>query len=151
MPAGDRLATAAGADATVVAATRVATPRLTYNLTVEAAHTFFVGQAGLSVHNACDVGGRGANTPPTSFGAKIEKQMAKSGWTKDTVEQTIVNPHRTVQTRDTRHLPGSGRMDDTATAYINKDGSYVVRNDRTGDIVQVSDRTDPNWKSPFPE
>ncbi len=40
----------------VVAATLIATPRLTYNLTVEAAHTFFVGQTGLWVHNARPTG-----------------------------------------------------------------------------------------------
>lgn len=26
---------------------------------------------------------------------------------------------------------------------------YVVRNDETGDIVQVSDLNAPNWKSPW--
>jgi filamentous hemagglutinin len=66
------------------------------------------------------------------------------------LDETISKPHRTVTTRDTRHNPETGlRNNDPATAYINSDGSYVVRNDRTGDIVQVSDRTDPNWKSPF--
>lgn len=40
-------------------------------------------------------------------------------------------------------------MDDPATAYIDAAGNYVVRNDVTGDIVQVSDRFDPNWISPF--
>ncbi len=33
-----------------------------------------------------------------------------------------------------------------ATAYFNQDGSYVVRDDVTGELVQVSDRTNPpNW------
>ena len=39
-------------------------------------------------------------------------------------------------------------MDDPATAYYSRRGGYVVRNDRTGDIVQISDRTDPNWIGP---
>ncbi|WP_408981024.1 colicin E5-related ribonuclease [Pseudomonas sp. B21-017] len=30
-----------------------------------------------------------------------------------------------------------------------KDGSYVVRNDRTGAIVQVSNKKDPNWVAPW--
>lgn len=40
-------------------------------------------------------------------------------------------------------------MNDPATAYYGKDGGYVVRNDRTGDIVQVSDRTDAGWVAPW--
>lgn len=31
-----------------------------------------------------------------------------------------------------------------ATAYFNEDGSYVVRDDATGELVQMSDRTDPS-------
>ncbi|WP_369335435.1 colicin E5-related ribonuclease, partial [Pseudomonas sp.] len=34
------------------------------------------------------------------------------------------------------------RLNDPATGYIAKDGSYVVKNDRTGKIVQVSNRKD---------
>jgi filamentous hemagglutinin len=52
-------------------------------------------------------------------------------------------------TRDIRHLADGSQMNAPATAYINEDGSYVVRNDQTGEIVQVSDRNNPNWKSPF--
>lgn len=40
-------------------------------------------------------------------------------------------------------------MDDPATAYYSGRGGYVVRNNRTGDIVQVSNRTDPGWKAPW--
>ena len=86
----------------------------------------------------------------TRVAPKIEKQMAKRGWDRSTIDKTIANPSRTVKTRDTRHKPDGGeRNNDPATAYINSDGSYVVRNDRTGDIVQISDRVDSGWKSPF--
>ncbi|MFL5961693.1 MAG: colicin E5-related ribonuclease [Gaiellaceae bacterium] len=51
--------------------------------------------------------------------------------------------------RDTRYLPGGGRMDDPATVYYSRRGGYVVRNNRTGDIVQVSKRTDPGWTAPW--
>jgi len=37
---------------------------------------------------------------------------------------------------------------DPATAYY-KNGGYVVVNDVTGNIVQVSDLNDPNWKAPW--
>ena len=66
-----------------------------------------------------------------------------------TIPYQRVPTTRIKPTKDTRHLPDGSRMDDPATAYINEDGSYVVRNDRTGDIVQVSDRNAQNWKSPF--
>ncbi len=94
-------------------------------------------------------GGRPPRLPPTKIGSKIGKQMGKRGWTKESVEELMENPSRIVPTRDTRHLPGGGRMDDPATAFIGKDGHYVVKNDLTGDIVQVSNKNKPDWKSPF--
>jgi Colicin E5 ribonuclease domain len=85
----------------------------------------------------------------THFNSKIVKQMSKRGWTRESVEETIMNPHRTARTRDTRWRPDQTRNDDPATAYINEDGSYVVRNDETGDIVQTSDKRKPDWRYPF--
>ena len=87
--------------------------------------------------------------PGTTYGAKIEGQLAKRGWTKRLVQSSIDDPVRTVTTRDTRYLPGGGRLADPATAYYNRRGGYVVRNDGTGDIVQVSDRTDSAWRAPW--
>ncbi|WAP70961.1 colicin E5-related ribonuclease [Jiella pelagia] len=92
---------------------------------------------------------KGLELMATRFGTKIERQMAKRGWTKESVEATINAPHRRASTRDTRWKPNGTRARDPATAYINRDGSYVVRNDATGDIVQISDRTNPSWSSPF--
>ena len=83
------------------------------------------------------------------IGTKIEAQLGKRGWTKTLVDDAVANPARTVVTRDTRHLPGGGRMDDAATAYYGRNGGYVVRNDQTGDIVQVSDRLDSRWVAPW--
>ncbi|MCL2779808.1 MAG: hypothetical protein FWD73_17595, partial [Polyangiaceae bacterium] len=85
----------------------------------------------------------------TNIGPKIEKQMAKRGWDRDDIDKLIENPHSTKNVRDTRHLPGGGLEDDPATAYIDQQGHYVIRNDRTGDIVQVSNRHDPNWIAPW--
>jgi filamentous hemagglutinin len=75
--------------------------------------------------------------------------MAKRGWTIADIEDVLSRPVRIVQTRDTRYLPDGTRMDDPSTAYLRQDGHYVVRNDRTGDIIQISNRRDPSWKSPF--
>ena len=84
------------------------------------------------------------------LGTKIEGQLGKRGWTRESVRRSSINnPSRTVATRDTRYLPGGGRNDAPATGYISRTGGYVVRNDETGDIVQVSNLNDPNWKSPW--
>lgn len=40
-------------------------------------------------------------------------------------------------------------MDDPATGYISKRGGYVVRNELTGDIVQVSNRYNSGWMAPW--
>ena len=87
--------------------------------------------------------------PGTSVGPKIERQLPGRGWTQRLVQSTIDDPVRTVPWRDTRHLRGGGRMDDPATGYYSRRGGYLVRNDRTGDIVQVSDRTNPAWRAPW--
>ena len=83
--------------------------------------------------------------PATRHGDKILDQLAGRGWTKDLVQSTIDKPIRTVTARDTRKFTG-GRNNDPATKYYADGGGYVVRNNRTGDIVQVSNRFNPNWK-----
>ncbi|MCP4037283.1 MAG: hypothetical protein GY733_10130, partial [bacterium] len=87
--------------------------------------------------------------PGTRIGAKIEKQMAGRGWNRSAIDKLIGNPTKKRAVRDTRHLPGGGQLDDPATAYINRQGHYVIRNDRTGDIVQVSDRHNLDWSAPW--
>lgn len=87
--------------------------------------------------------------PGTTIGAKISKQLAKRGWTEELVRSTVNNPVKTFPWKDTRRLPGGGRMNDPATVFYSGRGGYVVRNDLTGDIVQISDRLDPNWISPW--
>lgn len=67
--------------------------------------------------------------------------MGKWGWTESSIQSVIDKPVKTVVTKDTRFDTVSGsRLNDPAAGYIAKDGSYVVRNDRTGAIVQVSNK-----------
>jgi RHS repeat-associated protein len=87
--------------------------------------------------------------PAVSYATKIEGQLLKRGWTKTLVEQAVRRPARTVATQDVRFLASGGRMNDPATAYYSRSGGYVVRNDVTGDIVQISNRNDPGWKAPW--
>jgi hypothetical protein len=91
------------------------------------------------------------DVPDYRIGAKIALQMERRGWTIDDIGQVISNAARAVETRDTRWLPNGSRNNDPATAYIQPHGHYVVVNDRTRDIVQISDRTDPNWVAPWDE
>ncbi|MCL4472454.1 MAG: hypothetical protein M1539_04400 [Actinobacteria bacterium] len=95
------------------------------------------------------IAGDAINVTDTTFGTKIEGQLAKRGWTKQLAQSTIENPVRTVPTRDLRYLSDGGRLDEPATAYYSRRGGYIVRNDRTGDIVQVSDRTNSAWRAPW--
>ena len=50
---GDQLRTADGQSATVVSVTKTARKEPTFNFEVEGFHTYFVGEIGLWVHNAC--------------------------------------------------------------------------------------------------
>jgi colicin-like ribonuclease protein len=81
--------------------------------------------------------------------AKIARQMLKRGWTRRDIEQTLVHPHRIVETTDIRWRADGSRRHDPAKAYIREDGHYVVRNEVDGTIVQISNRHRWNWKSPF--
>ena len=81
-----------------------------------------------------------------TYDDKIQGQMNKRGWTETDIPGTFAHPRQTARTIDR-----TGRTDGTgepATAYFDKDGNYVVVNDRTGKIVQVSDKKDPNWQVP---
>lgn len=75
--------------------------------------------------------------------------MEKRGWTVQEIENVLSNPAQKIATRDRRHLPGGATHNQPATAYLQADGHYAIRNDITGDIVQISDRFDPNWIRPF--
>jgi hypothetical protein len=81
------------------------------------------------------------NTPvTTSIPEKIKKQMTKRGWTEETINGTINNPHTT------REASNKANGNSAATAYYNADGSYVVRDDASSEVIQISDRNDPNWQ-----
>jgi hypothetical protein len=94
------------------------------------------------------------------IGDHIEKDsMKQRGWSKEKIADTIKNAFRRIRNnevtgerlKDTSHLKDGTQKNDPATAYVRQDGSYVIRNDRTGDIVQVSDPAKPDWKPPWKE
>lgn len=57
---------------------------------------------------------------------------------KSSINNTVKEPYTT------REATNKANGND-ATAYFNEDGSYVVRDNKTGDIIQVSNRNDPSW------
>ncbi|MBA2680168.1 MAG: hypothetical protein H0U76_17450, partial [Ktedonobacteraceae bacterium] len=120
-----------------------------YNLEVAQDHTFTVGDGQWIVHNS--EGGCGSGGPlPYTLNDHVDlAHLAKRGWTTKQIEETFADPARIVETRDTRHIKGGGNENDPATAYYSRDGGYVVRNDVTGDIVQVSNRNNPTWNDPI--
>ncbi|MEJ5082329.1 colicin E5-related ribonuclease [Ochrobactrum sp. MYb379] len=77
---------------------------------------------------------------------KISGQLAPRGWTvKDVFSAVVGLPvGSTFDNRTAAKTPDGLLRNDTATVYGSKAG-YIVVNDRTGEIVQVSGKNDPNW------
>ncbi|HTW46261.1 MAG TPA: colicin E5-related ribonuclease [Acidobacteriaceae bacterium] len=110
---------------------------------------FLIGGTGgfLAGMNACMTGGGGGGSGGSGGGRgkpkitdKIRRQMAKRGWTEQSVDQTISNPIHTSPSQNMATM-------NSATAYFNSDGSYVVVDDGTDEVVQVSNRNDPgSWE-----
>jgi len=86
----------------------------------------------------------------TVFEPKISRQMTDRGWTEIEVIDLIEHPTEVISRTDTRwNMDGLTRRNDPATAYVDKSGNYVVRNDVDGTIVQVSDKFDLSWIKPW--
>jgi filamentous hemagglutinin len=70
---------------------------------------------------------------------KIAAQLAARGWTEREIRNAIDRP--AIGTS----IDNTGGRNDPASVYGSKSGGYVVLNDVTKRVVQVSDRTDPSW------
>lgn len=110
-------------------------PREMYNLTVDTAHTYFVGNGKWLVHNMCP-SGRQFNIPSDKVG-----QVARRGWTDSDIADTIENP---VLIRTDPNIVNRANGN-PVTYYYRADGHYVVIDDFTGTVVQVSNTYDPRW------
>ncbi len=125
--AGDLLLLADGSTATVSQVEERVGVLSVHNLTVDDIHTYFVAtdDAAILVHNC-------------TIGQKIRDQMIDRGWTDDLVDEVVDNPTFT-------HNVWDLTSDSAATAYARGDNFYVVVNDATGEVVQISDRLDGGW------
>ncbi|WP_081085138.1 hemagglutinin repeat-containing protein [Burkholderia territorii] len=91
--------------------------------------------------------GSRVSTVKLIFDGKITDQLEERGWTERDV-LTAVNEGPIGTTTDNRSAKKTSDglpRNDTATAYGSKDMGYVVVNDRTGEIVQISKKNDPQW------
>lgn len=70
--------------------------------------------------------------------SKLKRQMEKRGWTKETVIETVDNPYTT---RRSKNLA----TNNSATAYYDKSGNYVIIDDITKEVVQISERGNMDW------
>ncbi len=79
----------------------------------------------------------------TKSAQKLSNQMTQRGWTESTVRNTVSNPHTT-------HVSINKATGNPATVYYNKSGGYVIIDDTTKAIVQVSDNINPSTWIPDP-
>ena len=77
---------------------------------------------------------------------KISNQIKERGWTeKEILELTSSSPAgRTIDNRSARKTSDGLPRNDPAIVYGTPNG-YIVVNDRTKEIVQISGKNDPNW------
>ncbi len=64
--------------------------------------------------------------------------MAGRGWTKELIHNTVNNPFTT-------RVATNRATGNTATAYFQKNGSYIVKDNVTNHVIQISNRLDPKW------
>lgn len=78
-------------------------------------------------------------TREVKFAEEIEKQMAERGWTEKEVRALLATE------RSGTSIDGTKRLNEPASVY-GKSGEYVVVNDRTKEVIQVSNKKDATWK-----
>ncbi len=75
---------------------------------------------------------------------KIKGQIGDRGWTEEGVREiTKTEPSGTTIDNTKGKIGDKG---EPATVYGSKDGDYVVVNDKSGEVVQVSNKNNPEWK-----
>lgn len=69
---------------------------------------------------------------------KITKQMAGRGWTQELIHNTVNNPFTT-------RVATNRATGNAATAFFQKNGAYVVKDNVTNQVIQISNKLDPKW------
>ena len=103
-----------------------------YNIKVKDNETYFVGKNGFFVHNGpCDSLFEGLT-------GRKRNQIAERGWSEESIVDTVNNPSATRSSINKSN-------GNSATAYYDSDGNYVVVDDETGQIVQMQDKGADDW------
>lgn len=137
--AGAVLGGSAGA---IISYAKYRTVKWKYVLIGAAAGAAIGGAAGYAIGIAI---GASVTTAATAKGfsrafkitAKISKQMGKRGWTEKLIKETIL---KNVGRKAINKATGNA-----ATAYFTSSGAYVVIDNITKEIIQISNIYDPNW------
>ena len=79
------------------------------------------------------------------IGDKISGQLDERDWTEDEIDDLVANTDPIGSSTDNTKDSEGNRKNDPASVYGSKNGDYVVVNDRTREVVQVSDKKDPDW------
>jgi hypothetical protein len=78
---------------------------------------------------------------------KVGGQIEGRGWTEEEIRDlTLTEPTgKSVDKRSPGKTDDGQGRDDPATVYGTPDGGHIVVNDVTGEVVHVSDKSNPNW------
>jgi hypothetical protein len=90
---------------------------------------------------AVEAVGEGATASGLSISEKIARQMGPRGWSESLEKEVLEEP---VTTHSVWDFTSGSRQ--AATAYVRSDGAYVVINDETRAVVQISDINKVGWK-----
>jgi RHS repeat-associated protein len=84
------------------------------------------------------------NVDNISFPSSKAQQIIDRGWSSDSIKDTVRDP---AMTRTTAYNPKvyNKANGNPVTYYYRQDGNYVVIDDVTGQLVQISDTGDPDW------
>ncbi len=94
--------------------------------------------------HADDISVRSINTLNTTLTTHVPtsgrkfNQLTSRGWNQSSIDDIVNNPVHTSSA--TNRATGN-----PATAYFDNTGNYVVRDNVTGRLVQMSNRNDPDW------
>ena len=79
----------------------------------------------------------------TKSRSKLAGQMAKRGWTKELIKDTVDNYY-------TKRVSYNKANGNKATAFYTEEGAYVVIDDITKEVIQVGNRINPREWRPDP-
>jgi len=104
------------------------------------------GAGNATLSNGNNDGSKGSVAAEPKIDVKIGDQLADRGWSKNDIQAVINNgaTGTSIDKRSAAKSPDGIARNDSATVY-GSPGGYVVVNDRTGEVVQISNKNDPAW------